>query len=103
MDYMSPLWKDPFAIWHQNRQVCTTWFWDGHTENHQWVDKTTNNNAPWTSWTPNPPATEREDINYMSRIYVPKNMGLIRFIREMRRSILQYKQKNSRTPKERYA
>lgn len=73
MNYTTPSWTDPFAIWHgTSKPFSPLGFADGHAENHQWVDKTTSDNAQYKSWTPNPPADQREDIDYMARAYLPK-------------------------------
>jgi prepilin-type N-terminal cleavage/methylation domain-containing protein len=73
MNYTTPSWTDPFAIWHgTNSPVSPLGFADGHAENHRWVDKTTYNNAQYVTFTSIPPATEREDIEFMSRAYLPK-------------------------------
>jgi prepilin-type N-terminal cleavage/methylation domain-containing protein len=73
MNYTTPAWTDPFAIWHgTTKPTSPLGFADGHAENHIWVDKTTYNNANEISWTAIPPANEREDIEYMTRGYLPK-------------------------------
>lgn len=74
MDYHhNGLWFDPFAIWHGEEQnpFSSLGFADGHADDHKWIDKTTIENASCRSFTANPPPTEREDIEYMSRAYVP--------------------------------
>lgn len=78
MNYTTPAWQDPFAIWHgSSKPFSPLGFADGHAENHQWVDKTTSGNATFysdttKSWNANPPADQREDVDYMARGYLPK-------------------------------
>jgi prepilin-type N-terminal cleavage/methylation domain-containing protein len=73
MNYKTPSWNDPFAIWHgTSKPMSPLGFADGHAENHTWVDKTTYDNAQFTSFTANPPADQREDIEYMRRAYSPR-------------------------------
>jgi hypothetical protein len=56
--------------WHE-QSGQPAGFADGHAENHRWVDKTTYENAQYVTFTSIPPATEREDIEYMRRAYLP--------------------------------
>jgi prepilin-type N-terminal cleavage/methylation domain-containing protein len=76
MNAAALVWTDPFAIWHaSNKPFSPLGFADGHAENHQWVDKTTYENAQFRTWTPDPkvpPYNEREDVEYMARAYLPR-------------------------------
>lgn len=73
MNYSPASWIDPFAIWHGTTSPFSPLgFADGHAENHRWIDKTTWENAQYRTFTPNPPANEREDLEFMSRGYVPR-------------------------------
>lgn len=68
MDYTTPGWGDPLAIWHNKRS--TLGFADGHAEKHQWVDKTTIEMSEKQQFSqPAPPNSE--DLNYMLRGYIP--------------------------------
>ncbi len=77
MDYSSPQWFDPIAIWHKDRG--TLGFADGHAEMHNWIDQSTIENAegnPDGSLYPLrntvPKANETwDDIRFMQRSYVP--------------------------------
>ena len=73
MNYTTPSWTDPFAIWHgTTRPFSPLGFADGHAENHQWVDKTTHTNSLFETFISVPPVAEKEDLEYMSRAYLPK-------------------------------
>jgi len=77
MNYSSPQWYDPIAIWHKDRG--TLGFADGHAEMHNWKDQSTIENAegnPDGSLYPLrnsvPKANETwDDIRFMQRSYVP--------------------------------
>ncbi len=74
MNYTTPQWNDPFAIWHGGRS--TLGFVDGHAEMHTWEDWSTNENAKFRGTThaqyPSPLSGEKgDDIRYMQQAYVP--------------------------------
>lgn len=68
MNYEVPSWVDAFAIWHGDQSPLG--FADGHAENHNWADDTTIQNATYKSFVSSP-LSEREDLDYMGRRYVP--------------------------------
>lgn len=71
MDYKTPKWTDPFAIWHGNRSPLG--FADGHAEMHQWADKSTftNSNEGYVVEDDPLPGEKGDDIRYMQQSYVP--------------------------------
>jgi prepilin-type N-terminal cleavage/methylation domain-containing protein/prepilin-type processing-associated H-X9-DG protein len=68
MNYDTPAWSDPLAIWHNKRS--TLGFADGHSEMHRWVDETTiDMSEKQTHSTYAPP--DSTDLRYMQRVYIP--------------------------------
>jgi len=73
MNYTTPYWTDPFAIWHGTTSPFSPLgFADGHAENHRWVNKTTWDMAQNHLFNITPPANEREDIEFMRHAYLPR-------------------------------
>ncbi|MFH1718661.1 MAG: type II secretion system protein [Planctomycetota bacterium] len=74
----SPNWVDPVAMWH-NRQ-SSLGYADGHAEMHRWMDTSFiewNLKAMYNqgfSFNMTPPASEREDINFMNRGFPYKSL-----------------------------
>lgn len=73
MNYTTPAWVDPFAIWHGDQSPLG--FADGHGENHVWKDRVTIENAKFppaiNKYPLNETPPQTEDITYMDRHYVP--------------------------------
>ena len=73
MNYTTPAWNDPIAIWHKDRGSLG--FADGHAEMHNWLDPSTITNAMRAGsgvTYAQPQAGERgDDIRYMQQAYVP--------------------------------
>lgn len=67
----SPSWVDPLGVWHRDRG--TIGYADGHAEMQVWVDESTIENAEAGYVVNGTPKTgeSRDDINFMSRNYVP--------------------------------
>jgi prepilin-type N-terminal cleavage/methylation domain-containing protein/prepilin-type processing-associated H-X9-DG protein len=70
--YTPQQWIDPLAMWHNRRS--TLGFADGHSEMHQWHDKSfidwsqkAMDNDPGFVFGMTPPASEREDYNFMAK------------------------------------
>jgi len=70
-------WVDPVAMWHNKKS--TLGFADGHTEMHDWHDKTFiewNERAMYRngfSFNMSPPADEYQDIDYMAEHFTMKS------------------------------
>jgi prepilin-type N-terminal cleavage/methylation domain-containing protein len=67
-------WIDPVAIWHSKNR-STLGFADGSAEMHQWVNKSTIDNAMRAAWGDTsvfdmtPPSDELDDLRYMQKRY----------------------------------
>lgn len=72
MNYSTPAWIDPIAIWHRERGSLG--FADGHAEMRNWVDRTTIENAekgfPLTNTLPRA-GESGDDVRFMQQAYVP--------------------------------
>lgn len=71
MDHLNSRWVDPIAIWHKDRG--TLGFADGHAEMHNWVDKSTVENAKLgrVGFQPDTATESCEDSRFMKQAYVP--------------------------------
>jgi len=72
-------WTDPVAMWHNKKS--TLGFADGHTEMHQWVDKSfinwnlkAMNGEPGFNFEMIPPAGDLTDVEYMARGFPYKSL-----------------------------
>ncbi len=77
MDPSAKTWVDPVAMWHKRQS--TLGFADGHSEMHEWKDKsfidwceTAMFDPSRFSFNMNPPANEQNDIEFMSKEFPRK-------------------------------